>query len=1675
MKKLHTIIVGLALGSALFFSCTKTEENQARDAIQNPNQNESSADIDDEFLPEDGETTEDGRPVVMVFGALIDDSPRPNPESAEVQEDESESDADDQTRSHLGTLSEGKYPNYWSVGDQVSINGESSAPLGDAYETPSKSARFPMAKVVEKVDGYYYVGYPFEAFSSFSEGTATVTLPTAQDYVAGSYDPSAFIMVGKSENQALTFYPKVVVFQVKLQGSYASTVTSVRLDSVDGEPLSGDFTTDYNNASSTFAPQEGKTYTYVSIATPNLSLGSSSVFFVLPAQKYKHGLRITIETADGKVMVFSNTTSMDLSVGNMTALSAPSFTPTDLSLDAPVLEEITPSSLLVQWSSSVPSKDYGKRWRIALYSDSACTELVRECVIYSKPGCWESARTPLRYAVGRLTAAATYYITVEDVGNHIVSDATSITLSSPLSPAWSEMPDVNITTTGVQFAEDFSEIGWGASRYNDKDAGGFYPTNEKNGTNVSGRTFDYLTTTDNATFHWGGATDWGPSYDRFDNAWNGSRLKDWFYYKSAYFKPGYMRLGTLSTTGYLLTPAFPLAARTSAVVDVTIRAAQFSAESSSTWVLAVIKDAAAKGNSRHETREAADFSWPDAADVSLCRTLTFNARTWQTQTVSGLYLSAGDRLVFGFPNGSDPGTEGAARVNISYISVDVKELTDDMIIRDATSLDAFRGAIADAVGASESTNIAGRVVADFSASTIASSWTPIEGYTGTLKGQNHTITGLTKPFFDNLQGTVQNLTLNSTLNQTDDTPYTAIFARQLNGTMSYCTSQGSVTFQPSMAVTGGAERYVAGMVGRVESGSMFHCTNQASVSFPDNNETNDMTINIGGAVASMESSTASSYVSNTGTLSVGIVNATTSNNRTGRIGGVVGNLSGNAVSYFTNSGSVGFTGTIHGQMYMGGIVGYANQAISDCENSGAVTAGGVMNSSANNHYRCVAGIVGWEDGDVALDRNTNTSTAVISNSGTSTGYTLIGGIVGYTKGTISGGGNAASVSYTGHSDGNVCVAGIVGRTVGGTSGTRIGASGVVRNSGAVSLSESSAHSNTTTVYAGGISAHQQSGDVYAQNSGSIAINGLTCTTLLVGGICGSGASNNSYSILSGSSNASTAGITLSGVSAEYRTELDPESESYVNKGGNIYVGGLSGNAYGNVTGTNAGNISLDNTCSANGFIYVGGLCGQLLSSYALGLGSYNVGNVSNACPTDGACGVGSAGDICVGGLVGNANSSTTFSSALYNEGTVSNSASASGGSARVCVGGLVGKAQGLAMTNCHNNGSVSNSGVGSDATAGVRMGGLVGFATGVNNFAGTSSSVNNYNNAAIVETSSSAAIAVGGVVGYADNASTNLAFCQNKADGDIMLGEDDADHTHSQVYVGGVLACTSASTSFDYASNAGDIVFNRLDISGQVFAGGVHGAFTASGAQTITGCVNSGAIKTKTTSNNTDLKSSSTSTRWSFFGGISAVGVTDATQRLYAFGDMEKTFASCTNTGNISIYAALRSCVGGVLARSEICPSGAVCLADIRLYKNGGISSDDYDFNRSLCGGVIGYCPVSTLSDLKYKGNINSRSSSPFAYTGGIVGMTDRDTEFSSCKVGGYLKAAGSGGTGYPGYFCNHSDGGTYVYNFTTSVIETGTILCFPNEDGTEKLNLRRCCGGNSGPTGSLPTIGSID
>ena len=391
-------------------------------------------------------------------------------------------------------------------------------------------------------------------------------------------------------------------------------------------------------------------------------------------------------------------------------------------------------------------------------------------------------------------------------------------------------------------------------------------------------------------------------------------------------------------------------------------------------------------------------------------------------------------------------------------------------------------------------------------------------------------------------------------------------------------------------------------------------------------------------------------------------------------------------------------------------------------------------------------------------------------------------------------------------------------------------------------------------------------------------------------------------------------------------------------------------------------------------------------------------------------------------------------------------ASATSVNGDLIIGGLIGSISGCTLTACHNLANVTNT---TTATEYVRMGGLIGVADGANTLTGTATEFN-YNKSVILENSASSKVAVGGICGYTSSAPSDFAYARNQIqDGDDVDDVVIKDNTRDKVYVGGIIGMSANTSSFDYASNVdADVCVYDLTMSatGQVFAGGIIGGWSASGEQTITGCSNSGWVYTKRHSDSNkyydDISVGETPTPlWSLFGGIAGMGSTGTSEGLNGgFNTITgKTFTNCTMSGRVLIYCKVRCCIGGVVAYTENDPVGCECTNNIRLYKSGGIGTVGSNYHRQIVGGVVGYFNGSSATNLKYDGTLNSNASSPFAYTSGIIGYLDTsEVELNNCRIGGSVRAAGSG-QGRNAVMC-HNNTNTVSVTFTNCLIKKGTV-----------------------------------
>ena len=1008
--------------------------------------------------------------------------------------------------------------------------------------------------------------------------------------------------------------------------------------------------------------------------------------------------------------------------------------------------------------------------------------------------------------------------------------------------------------------------------------------------------------------------------------------------------------------------------------------------------------------------------------------------------------------------------------------------------------------------------------------------------------------------------------------------------------ISGCTNSGLV--KVSEQASTGAALHLGGVIG-MGKGTIESCSN------------------LSGGVVTAEACSVATYVCQggvvgrlnresdtyTGLSNAGTINAAASDPSSGSyIGGVVGRCNeGAVITEFTNSGSINYTGsgdkqvfiggivatntsntlsscsttggtisytgeTLAGNMYIGGIVGYATKEIANCSNAMNVDAGGAFEGTGGKYYS-VGGIVGSMSEAAPITSCLNTGNITYSQEISNSAYSFLGGVAGRAMGDITDSSNGGTVTWSGmNSSQNPFIGGLVGDTA-NDAGVTI--SGKYGSASATNYGNVVINTSTQTnkyFYVGGVAGRARA-TVTATNAGQINIPQLKCTRMYLGGVVGT----NSREMGSGNANLADGDITVSGlnVNSDYLylggiTGLNSAAVTSATNAGDIittdgstckkslFVGGVVGRGEANISSCsnsgavsnacpvttagsylqlggivgynngsssisnchNTGDVSNSGTC--NGYVYVGGITSEADSAVSdcdntgdvtnsgnagnskwisvggvVGFASAAVTSCSNGTPSAAGGTVSNSGtsneDVNIGGVAGN-NNSVTFTS-CYNKGAVENSGNSKSGY-NVNIGGLTGwSSAGSTYVTCYNMGTLTNTGVGSNSDAGVRMGGLIGTAGGENILTGTSLAYN-YNKGVLIEESASENVAVGGICGYTLTAASNFNYCKSLApDGDDVDDIEIKNSTKNKVYAGGIIGKSAVTSSMDYTYNSSDIKFTNLKIveTGQVFGGGIIGGWSASGEQTITGCENIGWVYTKASAGDLAVADSDYKPKyWSCFGGIAGMGA-GTSENLSGGWDTitGKTFTNCTNSGTVRIYAALRCCIGGVVAYTENNPDGCVCTAsDIRPYLTGGIGQVGSNYHRNICGGVVGLFTGSKVSNLKSTAKIVSQSSSPFAYTGGIIGyVPDGTIELENCKVSNHVQATGSG-DGRSALMC-HVAQNTVTVTFTNCVVKSGTISYSTGSKVTindSNLTSQHCVGSGSKYTITgdvLPTVAS--
>ena len=328
------------------------------------------------------------------------------------------------------------------------------------------------------------------------------------------------------------------------------------------------------------------------------------------------------------------------------------------------LTNTSSSTLIFTWSEpDIDVNDWDNAYTATLYKDSECTIVDQSFDFPASLGAWKG-KTP-KYIFGGLQPGTEYYLKVYDTTHNYESNKVKATTDAFTLVL---MPET-ITGPGIVLAEDFGEIRCEFDHITT--AVGFRPADKSDFASTEVKTSE---TNEGSNiyngYHYSGGGE--IEYKSFGTAIENSRLNGWLSDTRAYVHPGYIKLGTSSARGWMVTPEFTVPEGKKAVVKVTVTAARINNSQDADWGLIVLNpELACAGKQGAHT---AYFDWHTTADNTLYKTITIDSTNWMTQSVEGLVIRPNDRIAFG---GKYQGAETAGRVSISDITVEVLELLDE--------------------------------------------------------------------------------------------------------------------------------------------------------------------------------------------------------------------------------------------------------------------------------------------------------------------------------------------------------------------------------------------------------------------------------------------------------------------------------------------------------------------------------------------------------------------------------------------------------------------------------------------------------------------------------------------------------------------------------------------------------------------------------------------------------------------------------------------------------------------------------------------------------------------------------------------------------------------------------------------------------------------------------------
>lgn len=251
-----------------------------------------------------------------------------------------------ETKTILGDAQGDVRPVLWSKGDQISVNGNESEALG--IESDAASADF---TINAELTAPYSIIYPA---TMVKDGSSVITLPSQQKAASGDNIISGSLpMAGYSTTLSAKMEQLCGILGIHLKaGSGTGLIRYIEVTATGGEPVSGDFSVDFQNCTLSSEAQDMNVIRMeVQKALSEESVSTFNV--ILPAGVYSKGFSVKVVDENGQAMVRNIGGSKELEAGKLMLMPELTFVPNG---EEKGVEIATPE----EWNSFATAYNAGK-------------------------------------------------------------------------------------------------------------------------------------------------------------------------------------------------------------------------------------------------------------------------------------------------------------------------------------------------------------------------------------------------------------------------------------------------------------------------------------------------------------------------------------------------------------------------------------------------------------------------------------------------------------------------------------------------------------------------------------------------------------------------------------------------------------------------------------------------------------------------------------------------------------------------------------------------------------------------------------------------------------------------------------------------------------------------------------------------------------------------------------------------------------------------------------------------------------------------------------------------------------------------------------------------------------------------------------------------------------------